>query len=199
MNMNTVRVGFGLRPGEPFWVQVCKSVQQRAHELDITLVPVTLPDFLRADESIIDTIEKLKAQELGALILHVLPDRFLLAILNEGLPVICSEDTALTHPLLVSVHGLAQAATMAAEYLAMAMSERTVCAGQLSWCTGTFACKRLQSRLTCSTLTSVLPLRAVMSIHAPFAFPHNCLTKRTIHDKANESVSRVRAAGHNGD
>jgi signal transduction histidine kinase/AraC-like DNA-binding protein len=85
---------------------------------------VTLPDFLRADESIIDTIEELKAQELGALILHVLPDRFLLAILNEGLPVICSEDTALTHPLLVSAHGLAQAATMAAEYLAQAMSER---------------------------------------------------------------------------
>src|SRR4051812_30938059 len=99
MNMNTVRVGFGLRPGDPFWVQVRESVQQRAHELDLTLVPVTLPEFLRADDSIMNSIEELKAQELGALIMHVLPDRFLLAILNQGLPVICSEDTALTHPL----------------------------------------------------------------------------------------------------
>ena len=45
MNINTVRVGFGLRPGDPFWVQVRESVQQRAQELDMTLVPVMLPDF----------------------------------------------------------------------------------------------------------------------------------------------------------
>lgn len=124
MNINTVRVGFGLRPGDPFWVQVRESVQQRAQELDITLVPVTLPDFPEADDSIIGTIEELKAQELGALIMHVLPDPFLLAILNEGLPIICSEDTALTHPLLVSVHGLAQAAMMAADYLTERMAGR---------------------------------------------------------------------------
>ena len=124
MNANTIRVGFGLRPGDPFWVQVRESVQQRAQELDMTLVPVMLPDFLRADDSIISTIEELKAQELGALINHVLPDRFLLAILNEGLPVICSEDTTLTHPLLVSVHGLAHAAIMAADFVARQMGGR---------------------------------------------------------------------------
>ena len=124
MNTNTVRVGFGLRPGDPFWVQVRESVQQRAQELDLTLVPVTLPEFTYADDSIIDAIEELKAQEVGALIMHVLPEQFLLAILNEGLPVVCSEDTMLTHPLLVSVHGLAQAAIMAAEYLARELNGR---------------------------------------------------------------------------
>ena len=118
MDITTVRVGFGVRPGDPFWVLVRESVQQRAQELDLTLVPVALPEFTHADDSIIDTIEELKAQELGALIMQVLPERFLLAILNEGVPVVCSEDTLLTHPLLVSVHGLAQAAIMAADYLA---------------------------------------------------------------------------------
>jgi signal transduction histidine kinase/AraC-like DNA-binding protein len=122
MNTNTVRVGFGVRPGDPFWVQVRESVEQRAQELDLTLVPVPLPEFTHADDSLIDTIEELKVQELGALIMHVLPERFLLAILNEGLPIVCSEDTTLTHPLLVSVHGLAQAAIMAAEYLVQEMN-----------------------------------------------------------------------------
>ena len=122
MNANTVRVGFGIRPGDPFWVQVRESVEQRAQELDLTLVPVTLPEFTHADDSVIDAIEELKVQELGALIMHVLPERFLLAILNEGLPVVCSEDATLTHPLLVSVHGLEQAAIMAAKYLVQEMN-----------------------------------------------------------------------------
>ncbi len=122
MNTHTVRVGFGIRPGDPFWVQVRESVEQRAQELDLTLVPVPLPEFTHADDSVIATIEELKVQELGALIMHVLPERFLLAILNEGIPIVCSEDTTLTHPLLVSVHGLAQAAIMAAEYLVQEMN-----------------------------------------------------------------------------
>lgn len=124
MNTHTVRVGFGIRPGDPFWVQVREAVEQRAQELDLTLVPVPLPEFTHADDSVFDAIEEFKVQELGALIMHVLPERFLLAILNEGLPVVCSEDATLTHPLLVSVHGLAQAAIMAAEYLVQQMNGR---------------------------------------------------------------------------
>ena len=63
MNTNTVRVGFGLRPGDPFWVAGRESVQQRAQELDLTLVPVTLPEFTYADDSIIDAMKNLKPRK----------------------------------------------------------------------------------------------------------------------------------------
>jgi signal transduction histidine kinase/AraC-like DNA-binding protein len=69
------------------------------------------------NHSMLEVIEELKAQELGALIAHVLPSSFLLAMLDDGLPVICSEDTNLSHPLLTSVQGLAHAAVMAGNFL----------------------------------------------------------------------------------
>lgn len=114
---DSVRIGFALRPGDPFWVQVCEAVQQRAQELGITLVPINLPDTPPAESVLLSTLEDLKARELGALITHVLPESSMRAVLNEGLPIVCSEDTTLIHPRLVSVHGLSQAAVMAAGYL----------------------------------------------------------------------------------
>ncbi len=124
---NNLRVGFGLVPGDPFWVQVREAVQQRADELGISLVPIAVPVALTAGDTQLRFLEDLKAQELGALISHVVPESLMLAILNEGLPIVCSEDTTLVHPLLVSVHGLDQAAMVAAEYIA----ERLAGSGQL--------------------------------------------------------------------
>jgi signal transduction histidine kinase/AraC-like DNA-binding protein len=116
----TVRVGFSLWPGDPFWVQVRESVQQRAQELDIILVPISLPDSQDPfdNNNVLSVIEDLKAHELGALITHVLPPALMRAVLNEGMPIVCSEDTTMSHPLLVSVQGLFQAAVLVAEYLA---------------------------------------------------------------------------------
>ena len=118
------RIGFALRPGDPFWVQVREAVQQRAQDLGVTLVPVNLPEALPPHNSLLSLLEDLKARELGSVITHVLPDLFMRAILNEGLPVVCSEDTALVHPLLTGVRGLSQAAVMAAEYLVERMNGR---------------------------------------------------------------------------
>ncbi len=120
MTRQTIRVGFGLRPGDPFWVQVREGVQQRAQELDMTLAPIWLPDAQDPfdNNNILGIIDELQAQELGALITHVLPNALMRAVLDEGLPIICSEDTMLSHPLLVSVRGLFEAGTMAASFLA---------------------------------------------------------------------------------
>lgn len=121
----TTRVGFGLRPGDPFWVQVRESVQQRAQELEMVLVPIALPDSQDPfdNNNILAVIDELKAHELGALITHVLPPALMRAVLNEGISIVCSEDTTLSHPLLVSVQGLCEAAVLVGEYLAQRLQK----------------------------------------------------------------------------
>ncbi|HQY92882.1 substrate-binding domain-containing protein, partial [Caldilinea sp.] len=117
MTFPLIRVGFGLLPGDPFWVLVREAVQQRAETLGLLLIPVTLPGPDASSEVHLRFLDDLKAQEIDALISHVFGAAHLLAIINTGIPVICSEDMALTHPSLVSVHGLDRAAVMAAEYI----------------------------------------------------------------------------------
>lgn len=118
------RVGFGLLPGDPFWVQVREAVQQRAETLGMLLIPVSVPLVGSAGEVHLRFLEEIKAQELGALISHVAPESLMLAILNDGVPIVCSEDLALRHPRLVSVHGLNRAAEMAADFLTARLAER---------------------------------------------------------------------------
>ncbi len=118
------RVGFGLLPGDPFWVQVREAVQQRAEALGMLLIPVSVPLIGSAGEVHLRFLEEIKAQELGALISHVAPESLMLAILNDGVPIICSEDLALRHPRLVSVHGLNRAAEMAGDFLTARLAER---------------------------------------------------------------------------
>ncbi len=113
-----LRVGFGLVPGDPFWVLVREAVQQRAETLGLLLIPITVPDVRATGDAYLRFLEELKVQEIGALIGHVLSESHILAVIQAGVPIICSEDTALTHPRLVSVHGLDRAAVMAAQYIA---------------------------------------------------------------------------------
>ncbi|MCS6827032.1 MAG: helix-turn-helix domain-containing protein [Caldilinea sp.] len=113
----TLRVGFGISPGDPFWVQVREAVKQRAESLGLELIPLKTPRIGETGDVHLRFLEELKAREISALISHVLPESFMLAILNNGIPLICSEDTMLRHPKLVSVHGLGRAALMAAEYI----------------------------------------------------------------------------------
>lgn len=119
---DSMRVGFALRPGEPFWVQVREAVEQRAQELGLTLAPLTWPETFPNESVTLSIFEDLQARELGAVITQALPDAFMRAVLNEGLPIICAEDTAVVHPLLISVHGLSEAAIMAANYLVERMN-----------------------------------------------------------------------------
>lgn len=118
MTIPSLRIGFGLVPGDPFWVLVREAVQQRAETLGLLLIPVTTPRSDAASDAHLRFIDELRAQEVGALISHVVSEAHILAVINAGIPVICSEDTALTHPRLVSVHGLDRAAVMATEYIA---------------------------------------------------------------------------------
>lgn len=117
MTFPSIRVGFGLAPGDPFWVLVREAVQQRAEALGLLLLPVTVPRSDAPNDAYLRFIDDLKAQEVDALISHVVSEARLLAVINAGIPVICSEDVALKHPRLVSVHGLDRAAVMAAEYI----------------------------------------------------------------------------------
>lgn len=124
MPLPTIRIGFGLVPGDPFWVQVREAVQQRADTLGLELIPLTVPRTALSDDTYLRFLDDLKAQEIGALISHVVDDSLMLAILGAGTPIICSEDTALIHPLLVSVHGLERAAIMAANYIVERLTGR---------------------------------------------------------------------------
>ncbi len=124
MTTTQPRVGFGLLPGDPFWVQVREAVQQRAEALGMLLIPVAVPSVGTTGELHLRFLEEIKAQEIGALISHVAPESLMLAILNDGVPIVCSEDTALRHPRLVSVQGLDRAAIMAAETIAARLDGR---------------------------------------------------------------------------
>lgn len=104
-------------PGDPFWVQVREAVQQRADVLGLELIPITPPRAALSSDTYLRFLEELRAQEVRVLISHVVSESLMLAVLNAGTPIICSEDTGLTHPRLVSVHGLKQAAIMAANYI----------------------------------------------------------------------------------
>ncbi len=117
MPFEIIRVGFGLVPGDPFWVQVREAIEQRAETLGITLIPITVPTTIPSSDLYLRFLEDLKAQEIGALISHVVPDSLMTAILDSGLPIICSEDTPLRHPRLAGVRGLDRAAVMAADYV----------------------------------------------------------------------------------
>ena len=124
MTSTLPRIGFGLLPGDPFWVQVREAVQQRAEVLGLLLIPVAVPPVGTTGELHLRFLEEIKAQEIGALISHVAPESLMLAILNDGVPIVCSEDTALRHPRLVSVQGLDRAAIMAAEFIAERLAGR---------------------------------------------------------------------------
>lgn len=112
------RVALALSPGDPFWVQVREAVKQRAVELGIDLVRVPPPSQTAEGVALLGFIEDLHAIEARALICHVLSSSSMRALLDDGMPLICAEETTLLHPLLTSVSSLSHAAEMAGEILA---------------------------------------------------------------------------------
>ncbi len=114
----SLRVGFAIVPADPFWVQVREAVKQRAAEVGIDLVRLPPLPAVPHAESYLEMLENLRASELRALIAHAAGPSTLRAILDAGLPVLCAEESEVTHPLLVSVRGLDRAAEQAATFLA---------------------------------------------------------------------------------
>lgn len=117
MTATSIRVGFALNPGDPFWVQVREAALQCAQELGVTLVPVPLLTGRTGDDSL-GFLENLKAQEVGALITTALAQSQMLAILEAGLPIVCADETPQRHRWLVSPQGLYDAAVLATRFLA---------------------------------------------------------------------------------
>jgi AraC-like DNA-binding protein/ABC-type sugar transport system substrate-binding protein/GAF domain-containing protein len=111
-----LRLGNALETSDPFWVQVNEAARQRAAELDVTLVPIPLVTRQANDEPL-SYLEDLRARELGALITPQLPQSQMLTLLEHDFRVICTDETPLRHPRLVSPQGLYDAATLATEHL----------------------------------------------------------------------------------
>ncbi len=116
-----MRIGNALETSDPFWVQVNEAARQRAAELDVTLVPIPLVALQGSDEPL-SYLEDLRARELGALITPQLPQSQMLTLLEQDLRVICTDETPLRHPRLVSPQGLYDAARLATEYLVQRMN-----------------------------------------------------------------------------
>ncbi len=111
-----MRIGIAIEPSDPFWVQVNEAARQHAEELGVTLVPVPAAVLSTGDESL-GYLEDLQARELDGLITPLLPQSQMLTLLEKGFCIVCSDETPLRHPRLVSPQGLYDAATLATEYL----------------------------------------------------------------------------------
>jgi len=116
--MQTIRIGSQILPHDPFWVQVREAAEQRARELDVTLVPLATDLFPLSGEVQVRLIEEFLARELDALIISNISDPLALHILESGLPLIAHTEREITHPLLISPVGLYDAAQLAGQFLA---------------------------------------------------------------------------------
>ena len=113
----TYRIGLRIFPGDPFWVQVREAAVQRGQQHNLEIVQVAFDDNAVVGDAAVELLDEFKAQELDALITHRLPRRLGLFLLHAGLPLVYTEETNLSHPLLTAPRGLYDAAQMAAAYL----------------------------------------------------------------------------------
>jgi len=115
--MHTIRIGMGLTPNDPYWVQVRDAARQRAQEHGVTLVNLTVPDGALDSDFLLAFLEDLDAQELAALIIHGLSSRLPLALAERGLPLVIADDTNLDHSLIGGLTGMYDAACLATRFI----------------------------------------------------------------------------------
>jgi len=115
--MHTIRIGMGLAPNDPYWVQVRDAAHQRAQEHGVTLVSVAVPDETLDSDALLGFLEDLDAQELAALIMHSLSSLLPLALAERGLPLVIADDTNLDHRLIVGPIGMYDAACLATRFI----------------------------------------------------------------------------------
>jgi len=120
----TIRIGSQILPHDPFWVQVREAAEQRARELQITLVPLATDLLPLSGEIQVQLIEEFLARELDALIISNISDHLALHVLQSGLPLVANIERELTHPLLISPSGLYDAAQLAGQFLAEQLSAK---------------------------------------------------------------------------
>ncbi|MBN1993239.1 MAG: helix-turn-helix domain-containing protein [Anaerolineae bacterium] len=117
---HTLRIGSAIDPVDPYWVQVREAAYERAEQLPLDLISITLvsyPETL-SEERQMALVEELLGLELDALIAWSLPTDLVYNIPQFGIPLILLNETEIRHPLLVSPLGLYDIARIGSTYLA---------------------------------------------------------------------------------
>jgi signal transduction histidine kinase len=104
---HNLRVGLAIHPESPYWVQVREASYNRAEQLPLDLVAISLAEFPEtlSEEEQVALLEELLALELDALIAWALPDELAYRVLQFSVPIVLLGETEVRHPLLVSPLG----------------------------------------------------------------------------------------------
>lgn len=121
-----LRIGSAIEPTDPFWIQVREATYERAQQLGLDLISISLMDYpsTPSEEEEATLLEELQALELDALIARSLPEELTSRLLQIGLPLILLRETEARHPLLVSSSGLYDVVRLGAGYLARRLAGR---------------------------------------------------------------------------
>src|SRR5215213_1422081 len=84
----TMRLGVQIPPADPFWVQMREAIEQHAQNIGFDIVPIELDGAaLPSPEHETTALELLLAQELDAVISHLLPVSLVRRTLGADIPV----------------------------------------------------------------------------------------------------------------
>jgi signal transduction histidine kinase/AraC-like DNA-binding protein/DNA-binding response OmpR family regulator/ABC-type sugar transport system substrate-binding protein len=124
MMSHILRIGSAIDPVDPYWVQVREAAYERAEQLPLDLISISLVDYPETlpEERQVALLEELLALELDALIAWSLPEDLAYNILQFGLPLILLSETEVRHPLLVSPPGLYDIAQIGSNHLVEKLS-----------------------------------------------------------------------------
>src|SRR5262245_16548333 len=85
-----IRIGIGMWPDDPFWVQVIDAIHQRSAEHSVELIPITRSNFypcLTNDEQKA-LLEDIISQELDGIIGWCFPESLAETVLDMGVPIV---------------------------------------------------------------------------------------------------------------
>jgi signal transduction histidine kinase/ABC-type sugar transport system substrate-binding protein len=122
-----LRIGLNVPPIDPFWVEVCEAVSQRARQLGLELIPTNAYYTVErlSDDEQTALVEEVLGQDLGALIGWDFSEDLTYRVLEAGVPIIThSSEMPIRHPLLVTREGLYPVAQMLGRYVAERMGGR---------------------------------------------------------------------------
>jgi signal transduction histidine kinase/AraC-like DNA-binding protein/DNA-binding LacI/PurR family transcriptional regulator len=104
---HNLRIGLAIHLETPYWVQVREASYNRAEQLPLDLVAISLADSPEtlSEEEQVALLEELLALELDALIAWTLPDELAYRVLQFSVPIVLLSETEVRHPLLVSPLG----------------------------------------------------------------------------------------------
>ncbi|MBN1219889.1 MAG: helix-turn-helix domain-containing protein [Anaerolineae bacterium] len=125
---HTLRIGSAIDPVDPYWVQVREATIERAEQLPLDLISISLVDYPETlpEERQMALMEELLGLELDALIAWSLPVDLAYDIPQFGIPLILLTETEIQHPLLVSPLGLYDIARIGSNYLAEQLADQAL-------------------------------------------------------------------------